>query len=415
MTALPVATAPPPPPDRAALAFLLATSLLGTMGIGLLAPVLPFLVAQFAAPARVAALVGVLTASYAAAAFIASPVLGTLSDRLGRKPILIVSLLGSAVGYLVFGCASAFWMLVVGRLVDGFTAGNFTTVFASLSDRTPPDARGRVFGYVGAAAGAGIIAGPAIGGALARFGVSAPVYVAAGFAGANAVFGMGFMRETRARGRVIAPLTLAQLDPIAQLRSVMAMREVRPLLWVSMLFTIAFAIMGALLAELAKDSLDWTATGVSTVFIVVGICDVAVQAVFLGRILRRVGERRAALIGLGLCALGLVGMAGVTAVASATLLILATAGLAIGEGIFIACLGSALSERASAEDQGRVQGGGQSVQAAMQACAPIAGGLLYARVGPAVPYVLGAALVILAARLFANLPPPSTVSGSNRT
>ena len=202
------ATTVEPLPDRAALAFLLATSFLGTMGIGLVAPVLPFLVARFTAPERVGALVGVLFASYAAAAFVAAPILGALSDRLGRKPILVVSLLGSAAGYFVFGRAGAFWMLVVGRLVNGFTAGNFSTVTAALSDTTRPEARGRVFGYIGATAGAGILAGPAIGGALAKLGTSAPLYVAAAVACANAIFGMVFMAETRPRGRILAALTL---------------------------------------------------------------------------------------------------------------------------------------------------------------------------------------------------------------
>jgi DHA1 family tetracycline resistance protein-like MFS transporter len=390
--------------EVAALAFLLATSFLGAMGIGLVAPVLPFLVARYAEPAQVAALVGVLSASYAAAAFVAAPILGTLGDRFGRKPILVVSLFGSSAGYLIFGCAGAFWMLVVGRLVDGFTAGNFSTVFAALSDRTAPDARGRVFGYVGAAAGAGIIAGPAIGGLLARLGTSAPFYVAAAIACANAIFGMLFMQETRPRDRAIAPLTLAQLNPIAQLRSVMAMREVRPLLWSSMLFTIPFAMMGALIGVLAKDSLHWSPTAVSTVFIVVGVCDVAVQGFALGRLSRRVGERRAAVIGLGLCALGTAGMAAVTALASSTVLVVAVGAFAIGEGIFTACLASAISKRASEEHQGRVQGGSQSLQSAMQVCGPIVGGLLYTSIAPAAPYVLGVAFVMLAARMFVSVP-----------
>jgi DHA1 family tetracycline resistance protein-like MFS transporter len=393
---------PGAPPPRAALWFLLATMFLGAMGIGLVAPVMPFLVARFVAPDHVASLTTLLSASYAAASFVAAPALGVLSDRFGRKPVLIVSLLGSVAGYLVFGLADAFWLLVAGRIIDGVTAGNFSAVLAAVGDGTPPSDRARIFGYVGATAGAGLIAGPAIGGAIAQLGLAAPVYFAAAITCANAIFGAIFMRETRARDAAPEPLTLRRLNPIAQLGVLLRMAELRPLLIISMLFAVAMAMMGALVAVFAKDTLGWSVAEVSLVFVLVGSCDIVVQGLLLGRLLGRLGELRTGVFGLGLAALGLFGLASVRVVGSAIALVLGAAAFAIGEGIFTACLGSAISNTASPEHQGRVQGGSQSLQSAMQIAAPVIGGLLYSRIDAAAPYVLGGCCVAISALLYAR-------------
>jgi len=390
------------PSPRAALGFLLATMFLGAMGIGLVAPVMPFVVARFVAPGHVASLTTALSASYAAASFVAAPALGVLSDRFGRKPVLIVSLLGSVAGYVVFGLADAFWILVVGRLIDGFTAGNFSAVLAAVGDSIRPDDRARIFGYVGATAGAGLIAGPAIGGAIAPLGLAAPVYFAAAVTCANAIFGAIFMRETRARDAAAEPLAIQRLNPIAQLGGLLRITELRPLLVVSMLFAAAIAMMSALVAVFAKDTLGWSVAEVSIVFVLVGGCDIVVQGLLLGRLLRWLGERRAGVFGLGLAVLGLFGMASVRVVASALALVLGVAAFAIGEGIFTACLGSAISNTASSEQQGRVQGGSQSLQSAMQIVAPVIGGLLYSRIDAAAPYVLGGCCVVISALLYAR-------------
>lgn len=391
------------PLPRAVLWFLLSTMFLGAMGLGLVVPVMPFMVAQLVEPDRVASLTALLSASYAAASFLAAPTLGVLSDRFGRKPILIVSLLGSVVGYIVFGLADAFWILVLGRLVDGFTAGNFSAVLAAVGDSTRSDDRARIFGYIGATAGAGLIAGPAIGGVIARFGLTAPVYFAAAVTCANAIFGAIFMRETRARTAATEPLTIRRLNPIAQLSVLLRMAELRPLLVVSMLFAVALAMMGALVAVFARDTLGWTVAEVSIVFVLVGGCDVVVQGLLLGRLLRWIGERRAGLLGLGLAALGLFGLASVRVVASSVVFVLSVGAFAIGEGIFTACLGSGISNTASPEHQGRVQGGSQSLQAAMQIVAPLLGGFLYARIDAMAPYILGGCCVLISALQYAHV------------
>jgi DHA1 family tetracycline resistance protein-like MFS transporter len=158
--------------------------------------------------------------------------------------------------------------------------------------------------------------------------------------------------------------------------------------------------MTTLLALLSKDHLAWSATQASTVFIAVGLCDVAVQGALLGRVLARLGERGAALLGLGLSALGLAGMALIAVVPSTWLMFGAVAAFAVGEGIFSACLSALLSLAAGPQAQGRVQGGSQGLQSLTQIAGPLAGGLLYARVHAAAPFALGAALILCAAALF---------------
>jgi len=385
---------------RTLLWFLVCTTFLGAMGIGLVNPIVPYLAERFAARNQLALVLSVLAISYSGAAFLAAPALGALSDRFGRRPVLLLSVLGSAVGYALFGAAQATWVLIAGRLIDGFTAGNFSAAFAALADSTRAEERGRNFGYLGASAGAGLIAGPAIGGLLTHFGPAVPLYFAAALCLANALFGWFFMPETRKEGATAESLSLVHLNPFTQLRSLLEFTALRPLLAASVLFTIPFAMMTTLLALLSKDRLSWTATQASTVFIAVGLCDVAVQGALLGRLLRRLGERRAALLGLALAAVGLAGMALISALPSAWLMFAAVVAFAVGEGIFTACLSALLSLAAGPDAQGRVQGGSQGLQSLAQVTGPLAGGFLYARVHPAMPFAVGAVLLIGTAALF---------------
>ncbi len=223
---------------RTLLWFLVCTAFLGAMGIGLVNPLVPYLTERFAAQRDLALVLGVLAISYSGAAFLAAPALGALSDRFGRRPVLLLSVLGSALGYALFGAAQATWVLIVGRVIDGLTAGNFSAAFAAMADSTRAQDRGRNFGYLGAGAGAGFIAGPAIGGLLAHFGPSAPLYFAAALSLGNALFGLFFMPETRSLPALAEPLSLVRLNPLAQLRSLIELPGLRPLLIASVLFTI---------------------------------------------------------------------------------------------------------------------------------------------------------------------------------
>src|SRR5258707_6874907 len=171
--------------------FILFTALLTLAGVGILTPIVPFIVGKYVARADGAFVVSLLFTSYSLCQFLAVPTLGALSDRFGRRPVLLISLLGSAAGYLIFGLGGALWVLFLGRIIDGLTGGNIATIYAYGADITEPKDRTHFFGLLGAAAGMGFVMGPALGGLLYKLTNSfeAPLYFAAALTLANTVWG----------------------------------------------------------------------------------------------------------------------------------------------------------------------------------------------------------------------------------
>src|SRR5579862_7784680 len=162
------------------MAFITVSMFLNFLGFTIILPVIPFLVARYVPADQVGLFVGIIIAAYALCQFIAAPALGALSDRYGRRPILLVSLIGTVVGYVVFGIGGALWILFVGRIIDGLTGGNVSTMYAYVADISEPKDRGRLYGRLGAAGGFGFVVGPAVGGLVAQVSLSAPLYLAAG-------------------------------------------------------------------------------------------------------------------------------------------------------------------------------------------------------------------------------------------
>ena len=157
------------------LTFIVVTMFLNFLGFSIIIPILPFLVEQYAPNIKDIALnVGLIMAAYAFCQFIAAPGLGALSDKFGRRPILLVSLFGSIIGYLVMAIGGALWVLFLGRIIDGLTGGNISTVFAYIADITKPQERGKYYGLLGAAGGFGFMIGPAVGGLTAHFSLATP-------------------------------------------------------------------------------------------------------------------------------------------------------------------------------------------------------------------------------------------------
>src|SRR5258708_2783962 len=174
---------------RKAITFLVVTAFLNTMGIGILGPVGPFIVQHYVSNQNVlASVVGWLISVYSICQFIAAPGLGLLSDRFGRRPLLLICLFGSAAGYVLFGFGGALWVLFLGRIIDGLTGGNVSILFAYIGDISAPEERARHFGLFGAAAGLGFIVGPLVGGFASQISYAAPVYLAAAIFAANSIW-----------------------------------------------------------------------------------------------------------------------------------------------------------------------------------------------------------------------------------
>ncbi|WP_437287042.1 MFS transporter [Sorangium sp. So ce406] len=380
-----------------ALLFLQATAFLSAAGTGLVAPVTPFLAARFdGEPAHVASAVGLLSASYSLCAFLSAPALGALSDAVGRRPVLLLSLVGSAAGYALFGFAEALPLLLLGRAIDGLTAGNVGTVFAYLGDTTPAEQRARYFGRIGAMFGAGLIAGPALGGVALKLGLKAPFFLAALLTALNAAGSYLFLEESLDPARRARAMSWRKLNPLSQLSGLLRLSHLRPLLTVGVLVTAAVVSLQATFALLAKDRLGWGADAVSFAVIAVGVTDVCVQGILLERLARVLGDARVLGLGLVLVVLALATMAVVACHASAPAFVAAIVAFAGGEGLLAASFSALLSRAAGPAAQGQAQGGHQALQELACVIVPLVATQLYAQVGMGAPFWAAAAAAALA-------------------
>lgn len=376
------------------LLFLLTTAFLFSIGMTLVFPVLPFIVAQYVPDvARQPTVIGWLTAIFALLSFFSAPVMGALSDAYGRKPVLLLSLLGSAIGYVLFGIGGSLGMLFLGRAIDGLTAGGMSAMFGYIADHTSREDRGKVFGQIGATVGAGFIVGPALGGLLSHISLSAPMYAAAAVCLLNMLWGQFVMREDP---RPATRLETSHLNPFVQLRGVLAYPVIRQLILVSVLFVVPFSVMGVANALMTRDALGWGPGQVSTLYMVVGVCDIVAQGFLLPYLIRWLGERGVAQLGLFLGTVGMVLLGLVPVLKLAAFAYLGVLFFSTGEGIFNAALGTLISLAAPDDAQGRVQGGSQGFNSLAQIAGPLLGGSLFSRFGAAATYGTGAALVAVA-------------------
>src|SRR3954468_6598154 len=279
--------------------FLMVMAFLNTMGVGIFLPVLVFIVQEYVRNAsKLAIAVGWLASVYAICQFIAAPALGALSDRYGRRPLLLICLLGSAVGYALFGYGGALWVLFLGRIIDGVTGGNFSILSAYVADITEPEERGKYFGMFGAVAGAGFIVGPAIGGFVSQYGNSVPAYLAAGITLVSLLWGYFFLPESLSPEHRATRISLAELNLFKQLGSAFAIPQLRWLVGATFFFSLPFAILQASMSVLIIDSLGWKADTIGYLFLLVGMLDILMQGVLAGRLLPIFGEIKLTVAGL---------------------------------------------------------------------------------------------------------------------
>ncbi len=391
------------------LGFLLLTTFLNFVGFSLLVPILPFIVARYVHdPAWVAPDVGLLLGAYALCSFVAAPVLGGLSDRFGRRPVLLVSLLGSVIGYVVFALGGSLVVLFAGRIIDGLTAGNMSTINAYLADVTEPDERARTYGMVGAATGLGFMTGPAIGGLAARVDLSAPVWIAAGVVLLDLVWGAAVLRESLAPADRVRRLRSAQLNPLGQLGNVLRAAPVRRSFGAGFLFLLAFAGLEAITPVYARDLFGWDVQRVAVLLVVAGLCSVVTQGMGVRLLLRRIGEHRTASLGLTLAIVGL-------AIAALTSLVGAERGLRtvliyagitvfiVGDGLFEPSNRALVANSAGRTEQGRVQGSYQALASMTRIIGPLLGAALYG-LAAGLPYASEAVLAGLALLAFGAMP-----------
>lgn len=382
--------------DPKAWIFALATAFISTMGEGLIAPVVPFLVQRFTGKSNSLALtVGLLVSVYAMCVFLAAPALGLLSDRYGRRPILIFCLLGTVFGYLLFGFGGALWILFLGRIIDGLTGANVGTLFAYVADLTPPEKRGQYYGKIGAMTGVGFIFGPLIGGVSARFGYSAPLFVGATITFVNVIWGYFFMPESLDESHRMVKISMTQLNPLKQLKDVLALTHLRWLLIALFLLSVPFVILESNLAVLAKEALNWQPSAIGALLFIFGIQDIFVQGVLVQRLLPVMGDTRVAQIGMSVEIAAYLCIAFAAGMASSLLLTMGMILFGFGEPLMGPSLGGLISRMVDSSEQGRLQGSNQALRALAGIVGPIFGGQLYASTGGIFLYISAAGLVAL--------------------
>lgn len=390
------------PPNRKALFFIIVTVILNAMGFTLIIPVAPFLVSRYVSdPNNLGIAVATLTSIYAVCQFIAAPGLGALSDRFGRRPILLFCLLGSAVGYLLLGFGGALWVLLLGRAIDGVTGANNAVINASLADIIPPSERARYYGLVGALASVSIVVGPAVGGLIAQFGYEVPFYLAAAVGFLNLLIGFFFMPESLSPDKRTTSISVIKLNPLTSLRDVLAMPQLRWLLVAIFVYNLVFLALPSNVSLYIKDTLNWGTAEVGPLFSVLGVVSIITQAALLPWLLKRVGTPWVTTIGLLASLVGFAMLAFVSFDHSALLIYLSVAVLAVGEGLVSPGLIELVSRGADASSQGKVQGGNQSMQSLANIGGPLIVGVLYDGLGHASPYIIAAAGTLLVLGLIA--------------
>ncbi|EJE50166.1 arabinose efflux permease family protein [Acidovorax sp. CF316] len=280
---------------------------LDAMGIGLVFPILPALVQDVTQAAQVAPVIGVMAALYAAMQLVCAPVLGALSDRLGRRPVLLLSLAGACASYLLLACAGSLPLLLLGRAVAGLTGASMSVATAYLTDVTPEDQRARRFGLFNAMFGAGFIAGPVLGGLLGDHGVRLPFIAAAVLNGTNFVLAWVSLPESR-QGRG-GHIDLAALNPLRPLAWVLSQRQLVPLVFTFFMLAATGEAYAVCWALWGGDAFHWNGTWIGLSLGAFGLCQMLVQAFAPGPASRWLGERGAVLAGVACACLALVAMA----------------------------------------------------------------------------------------------------------
>ena len=372
---------------RSPLAIVYLTVFIDLLGFGIILPALPFYAVEFGATGI---LVGVLLASYSATQFVGAAVMGRLSDRFGRRPVLLLSLLGSAASLVVSGLAPSLSILILGRSLAGLFGGSIAAAQAYIADVTRPTERAKYMGYLGAAIGLGFVFGPAVGAGLSGFGFGAAAFAAAGLAGANFVFALFALPESR---RPVAPESDRSRLTLANLGRALATPTVGRLLVAGFLATFAMVSMEAVAALAGQTRFGLGPRDLGVGFFLIGVVTVAVQAGLVGRVVARYGERSVGIAGAVLMGISLAALPLAPTVGLALLVALL---LSAGHGLINPSLAALLSRASDAEQQGGVLGIGQSVSAFARMVGPLVAGWLF-DLSETLPFVLGGSLLLLTA------------------
>ena len=385
--------------------FILITVMIDAMGIGLILPVMPDLIRETTGGTLAQAAIwgGILSTAFAAMQFLFGPILGGLSDRFGRRPVLLVSLLVMAADYVVMALAGSIWLLLAGRIVGGITAATHSTASAYMADISAPHEKARNFGLIGAAFGMGFVLGPVMGGLLAEWGTRAPFIAAALLALANAAFGWLVLRET-VTDRIRRPFQWGRANPFGAIRAVSKLGGVGSLIWVYFLYHFATVVYPAIWAYFTAARFGWSPGLIGVSLAVYGLSLAVAQGTLVGPAIRLFGDARTVLLGLLIQIISLVILG---FIASGNLLLMLIPVTAIG-AIGLPALQGILSRAVADNAQGELQGVLTSLTSVAMVVAPLVMTQTFAQFTradaglylPGAPFLLSAVIMTLAAVIY---------------
>lgn len=381
--------------QKSSLLILFSVIVLDLIGFGIVLPILPFYAEEFGASATV---LGLLLTSYAAMQFIFSPLWGKLSDRIGRKQVLLLTMSGSVLGLLLLGLSHSMWMLFAGRILSGIFGANISVASAYVTDVTTEENRAKGMGLIGAAFGIGFILGPTLGGILSVYGYSVPILVAAGLSALNtiyAAFRLGESHTVSAEASPAGRKALWRHDP-----------EVRRMCALNFLFTLGVTQLEAVFAFFMMDRFGYDAIHVAYILVMMALIMVAIQGGMIKKLVLRFGEKQLLLVGGLLLA---VAFAFVPASHTIAVLLIPLAISSVGRGISQPSMLSLVSKEAPENSRGTVMGNFQSSASLARVLGPSAAGLLYDYAHP-LPFYLAAVMMILVFLLSLSLNPTSTAT-----
>ncbi|PEJ59090.1 tetracycline resistance MFS efflux pump [Bacillus sp. AFS002410] len=380
--------------DKKALLFGLMSVFLCGLGFSIIAPVVPFLIKPYVSnPKDQAIFVTMLNSVYAICVFFAAPGLGALSDRYGRRPLLLVCLLGSAIGYFVFGIGGALWVLFAGRIIEGITGGSISTIFAYFADITPREQRTKYFGWVSAVSGVGVAIGPTLGGLLAKFGYSVPMYFGAVITLLNFVFGYFYMPESLKKKNRLKKITFERLNPFTQLVNVLSIKNLSRLLVSAFLLWIPNGSLQSVFSQFSMDTFNWEPAAIGLMFSILGVQDIISQGFIMPKLLRKFSDVQITILGMVSEVLGYILFAAAAIFTFYPLFIIGMVIFSFGDSIFGPSFNGMLSKSVDSSEQGRIQGGSQSIQSLARIIGPIIGGQIYVSLGHAAPAIMGVILI----------------------
>ena len=397
------------PKSKYVLWVIIGIVLINTIGMTVVFPLLPFLLGRYLPDSQIVVGMSALMSVFALCTFLAAPIFGALSDHYGRKNILIISLLGSAIGYVLFGIGGSLWVLFLGRIIDGLTAGNISTLMAYIADSTKPEERTKWYSYIGAASGIGFMVGPALGGLLGTISITLPFFVTAGIITLSIICTYLFLPESLAPEKRTSHFSLQSLNSVSQFKEIFTLKEARSLLVMGAFFYVSLGIYQFNFSIFLKDIYSWGPALIGGVITLIGACDIISRALMLPFLLKRFSERNIGITGLIGLGIGLALVLTSIFISSPVLIVLAVAFITLGEGLFDPSYNGRLSQSVDESSQGKLQGVNQSLQSVYRVLIPLGAAAIYFY-SPGLLYAIATLIVIGALVMFAKLQPQSIQS-----